>query len=328
MILNNLMEHNKMNIVFSSDNNYVEYLLITICSICENTSEQCDFFIINKDISSSNKELILNFLKNYKNKNVSFITINNNFLQKCPINKENQNADITIETYFRLFLTELLPKEIKKIIYLDCDIIVRNDLTELWNIDISNYAIAGVLDTMTSDYRTYNRLKYKPEYNYINAGVLLINLDVWRKNNYIRKFMNVIENTPEILKFHDQDVINIVFFDKKLILPFRFNYHEGLTHKDLCILYTYWDEILKTETNPLIIHFSTSIKPWMRNCFNPYINEFFFYKNITPFKNTKLKKYKINFKEKCKRILKLIFSKIKLCNPPQNPRNIYRNIVM
>ena len=201
-------------------------------------------------------------------------------------------------------------------------------MTELWNIDISNYAIAGVLDTMTSDYRTYNRLKYKPEYNYINAGVLLINLDVWRKNNYIRKFMNVIENTPEILKFHDQDVINIVFFDKKLILPFRFNYHEGLTHKDLCILYTYWDEILKTETNPLIIHFSTSIKPWMKNCFNPYISEFFFYKNITPFKNTKLKKYKINFKEKCKRILKLIFSKIKLCNPPTNPRNIYRNIVM
>ena len=49
MILNNLMEHNKMNIVFSSDNNYVEYLLITICSICDNTSEKKDIFIINKN---------------------------------------------------------------------------------------------------------------------------------------------------------------------------------------------------------------------------------------------------------------------------------------
>lgn len=315
-----------MDIVFSINNKYVEHLVVVLCSICENTQDSCNFYIINKDISVKNIEIIQNFIKCYKNKNIQFIRINDNFIEKCPINQKQQNKDITVETYFRLFLTDLLPKTLNKVIYLDCDIIVRINLQELWNIDVSDYAIAGVLDTLTSDYKTYNRLKYLPKYGYINAGILLINLEFWRKNKVIENFKDIILTIPDMLQFHDQDVLNLSFYDKKLILPFKFNYHEGLVRKELSILYTYWDEIYKTEMNPSIIHYSGSIKPWHKNCPNPYLQEFFKYKKKTPFCNSCLQKLKQPIKLKIKFFLKVCFAFTKLCNPPLDRKTLYRKV--
>lgn len=128
-----------------------------------------------------------------------------------PVNLPNQRAHLTVETYYRLFISDILPSDIDKVLWLDCDIIVAGDLKELWNEGISDSAVGVVPDFENNNVRVMNRLKYDAAYGYFNAGVLLINLKYWRRENIIPIFTNYISDHYENLYYHDQDVLNYVF---------------------------------------------------------------------------------------------------------------------
>ena len=82
-------------------------------------------------------------------------------------------------------------------------------MDSLWNIDIANNSVGAVPDiTLTYDIRSYNRLDYEMELGYFNSGVLLINLDYWRKNSLSTIILEYINENVEKLKFHDQDALN------------------------------------------------------------------------------------------------------------------------
>ena len=309
-----------MNISFSIDNNYVPYCLITICSICENNkNEEINFFILNRDISNNNKQLINDFVSKY-NCNVTFLEIKIDLINTFPINTQYQtNKYISIETYFRLFLTELLPAEIEKIIYLDSDIIVCNSLKELWDTDISNVALAAVKDNEYYSVADYNRLRYEPKYGYFNAGVLLINLKYWREHQSYNKFMNYIRDNPERLKKHDQDVLNFIFYNEKKWLPLRYNLLVGFVCKELPFPYLEWDDIYEAQKNPCIIHYSDKIKPWFMDCLHPYKSLFYKYQKLTPFADMPLIKTKLTKKQQLKHIL----AKVHLCSDIEKRKDFY-----
>lgn len=90
---------------------------------------------------------------------------------------------------------------------MDGDIIVRNNLNELWNTDIKDYAIGAVPDQSEGLIVFYNRLKYPPRLGYFNSGVLLINLKYWRDNNLTEQFNKFLQTYPERVVFHDQDIL-------------------------------------------------------------------------------------------------------------------------
>lgn len=296
-----------MNIAFSTDNNYAQYCLIAICSICENNkNEQINFYILNETLSEINKKLFLNFIEKYKNKKIQFLSVPVYKTENFPIGKKYQvNKYVSIETYFRLFLANLLPESIEKIIYLDCDVIVRKSLKDLWNTNLENKAIAGITDSSTYKISTYNRLRYNPNIGYFNAGVLVINLKYWRTNNMFQKFLNFIKEFPERIVWHDQDVLNYVLKDCKIHLPFEFNLQDEFLkpENESTMLYTDWDSMYKAGKDPVIIHFSSRRKPWFVECDSPYKDEFFKYKVLTPFKNAALLKRELNKKEKIKKLM-------------------------
>lgn len=305
-----------MNIAFSTDNNYLQYCLIAICSICENNKgEELNFYILNKNLSESNKVLLDDFIKKYEKVSVHYLQVQESDIKDLPIGRSDQiNKYVSIETYFRLFLANLLPKYIEKIIYLDCDIIVRKSLLDLWNIDLTDKAIAGVPDSATYDVSTYNRLKYNPSIGYFNAGVLILNLKYWRTHSTTEDFLSFVKNYPERIVWHDQDVLNYVLREKKLSLNYKYNLQENFMFPEdrSLMLYTDWDAIYKAGKDPVIIHYSGPRKPWIVECNSPYKSEFFKYKLLTPFNNEKLLKIKLTKKEKIKKIL----SYLKICSIP------------
>ena len=105
--------------------------------------------------------------------------------------KLNMEWDISLSSYARLFLSSMLPKNVEKVLYYDCDTIVVNKLDEIWNIDIDNYYVAGVQDTVSNEIK--RAVGINEEFKYINAGMLLINLKRWRKDKIEEKFINFID---------------------------------------------------------------------------------------------------------------------------------------
>ena len=202
-------------------------------------------------------------------------------------------SNITFPTYYRLLIGDLLPKEINKCIYLDVDLCVCKDLNELFNIDMKDNYLAGVISPTYYFYKKKNckRLNLPSMKQYINAGMLLMNLQQIRKDNLTKKF---IELSKRNYKSQDQDILNIVCYGKILTLSPKYNvqviryiknnlYLRGLYKKE---------DINQAKKSPYIIHYSDKKKPWnsigiyMDKFWwdiakkTPYINNFFTRENI------------------------------------------------
>lgn len=161
------------------------------------------------------------------------------------------------------FLIPELVKE-KKVIYLDSDILVLNDLSELYQTELNGYAIAGVLDTYGEKYSAVPR---DTNDSYINTGVLLLDLNLLRRDNFIEKCTKIYHEFSDILKMVDQCVINKYAENKKVILDKKWNTQVVSNTTSI----NEWNEHKEQSS---IIHFIFNIKPWMSWC-NPLIFRFY-----------------------------------------------------
>lgn len=281
-----------MEIVCSTDNRYVMPTGVMICSLCDNNrDEQVRFHVRSSDITGANMSALRGIVNNY-GQEIEFHRINDADLADFPIGRKGQSAHISsLATYYRLFLGDILPKNITKVIYLDGDLVVRGSLKELWNIDMDGYAIAGAPDTGNNGVEHYNRLLYPQCLGYFNAGVLVINLEYWRANNVEKDFFKIAREHPERLRCHDQDILNYVFRKCKKRLNAKYNFQNDylFEHRYVNLTYDIIDEIDASLTNPVIIHYITGPKPWQLDCIHPYRAEFVKYRNKTCWRGMKMK---------------------------------------
>lgn len=306
-----------MNIVCCTDHNYIMPTGVMICSACVNHQDCTITFhvVCNDDVTEEDKQDLKNITSQYNHK-IEFITAPV-FTKKAlyfPVNKH-----ITITTYYRLFLTELLPYDIDKIIYLDGDLIVRHSLKDLYESNINSFAIAAIPDMDEGQIYLYNNLKYKQSLGYFNAGVLLINLKYWRKHKLLNKFIDFIINNPERIKYHDQDILNFVLRENKVKLPLKYNVQDGFFRKKLNISWEYEDDLKEAINNPVIVHFTCgNNKPWNKGCDVPYKEEFFKYRNLTKWKDEPLKKIAYPNKTRIKQYVKKVLILLGVMRKPES----------
>jgi lipopolysaccharide biosynthesis glycosyltransferase len=281
-----------MIIVLASDNNFVQHCAVAMISILKN-NDNVVFYLITNDFSDSNKKLITN-LVNENNGKLNIVIVNENDYKSFPMPKMQNLKHISLATYFRLFISELLPETIKKVIYLDCDVVVRNKLNKLWEEDISNYALGAVYQNneWALQNKSFERLDIPEEKGYFNAGILLINLSFWREKNAFSLFNKYIETHQNDIIFHDQDVLNGVFYKNTKPISITWNYIPLFFNKKMQTLnfpsgLNYTQEILQINNSPTIIHYVYRPKPWEYGCKHPYKDDYFKYISYTPWKNKK-----------------------------------------
>ena len=302
-----------MNIVLASDDNYVPLLTISIVSILENNCNDFDeinVFILNDGISKYNIEKIRNILNKY-NCNVDFIkTKNIEHLNSKIVSLERDNI-ASFTTYSRLFIGSLIPDNIDKIIYLDCDILVINSLKHLWNEDISEYYCAGVLDCCNTTIQ--KMLGISEEDNYINAGMLYINLKKWREDNIEEKFIKFIMDNQNRYYQHDQGIINNTFKDNIKIISPKYNlqsYFQFMSYKvskkfsGIDNDYYSKEIIDEARNNPVCLHFYAAdfFRPW-QNEKHPYAKLYKKYAQLANFES--VIDYSSTFNSKQKLFLKV-----------------------
>ena len=284
-----------MEIVCSTDNCYVMQTGIMLTSLFENNREaDIRVHVLHNGIDSNSITLIGRIASDYGQK-IKFYLVDESLFSAFPIGRNGQNTHVgtSYATYFRLFLSELLPNDINRVLYLDGDIIVMDSLNELWATDMHDKAIAAVPDSYNNKIEHYNRLHYPQLMGYFNAGVLLINLDYWRTNNVVSAFCQYASARPDSLYCHDQDILNYVFRDCKIVLPLRYNMLNEYWFKTRhsVVSWEFDNQIHYGQQHPAIIHFTGLPKPWFSNCHHPMKPEFEHYRTMTPWRDVKERKW-------------------------------------
>lgn len=292
-----------INILCATDNRYAPYCGIMLTSLLENnrSSRFCIYVFVDKCLSKDNELKYQKLAQNYTCE-IHVMHIDESLLEKCPVNKD---TNITLATYYRLLAPQLLPQNVHKLIYLDCDMIISGDIQEIWNVDICGHAIAGVVDCEAYNDNIYKRLdNYTTNRNYYNAGMTVYNLDYWRENNIAGQAFEYIEKNQEKLYWMDQDVLNVLLDEKKILLPPRCNFQTlyYLPRNWAAYSSDYQQQILSEGQHPLIIHYNGPGKPWNFRYYGaPYYEDWDNVRNSSMWRDCKIKKPFVKY---CKYLVK------------------------
>lgn len=280
-----------MNIVYTFDNGYSEIAAVSIVSLFENNKhvKELNMFIVDCGISDKNKR-ILDELSSYYGRKIIYIK-SVNIYEKINIKLDTRYwSDIC---YIRLFFAELLPN-IDRVMHVDCDTIVRGDVSEIYNIDMGNNVCAACYDCNPCP-------KYAAGFDrddpYYSNGFLIFDLNKIRSNDLIKTFVEYIEFKNGKLPHLDQDVINGVLHKSIYLLPAKYNLMTntalfGSCCKELFEGEPYYskEELKEAVNNPIIVHligFKFSSRPWAQPCYHPYNKEWIEYYSKTKYWNEK-----------------------------------------
>ena len=280
---------NTIQVAITIDKNYLPYAATMLVSLLVNTpSVQFDIYIIHKGLNTQKKAVLLKNLANYDVK-CYFIEIKNNIFNNAIISHH-----ISVATYWRLLLPHLLPQNLQKVLFLDADIIVRKSIQELWDTPIDNYCHAAVED-LGKFQEIKKKLNMANQSPYFNAGVMLINLEFWRKAEITKKAIAFIQNNSDKITLWDQDILNHFFENQWLPVSPIWNAHAFFfvdTPPDTQPLHITQKDSDNVRTNPSIVHFTGSDKPWFIENTHPFKNDYNNFLSLTTWKNMPLKSRK------------------------------------
>lgn len=237
-------------IFFAIDDGYTKFLAVAIQSLIENASKDYKYLI--KVLHTNVQKEHMEQIKKYENQNVSIEFVDLRYYIEKVKDKLYTRDYYTNTTYFRLFLPELYP-QYDKVLYLDSDIIVLGDISELYNTDMGTNLVAAAPDDIiqtTKVFQDYAELvvgvaKYQ---HYFNAGVLLMNLDELRKFKFQEKFLYLLEKVKFSVA-QDQDYLNRLCKGRVKLISHDWN------------VMPYVNEETKPE-DIKIVHYNFAYKPW------------------------------------------------------------------
>lgn len=258
----------KYEIVYASDDAFAPILGVSIESLLENNlNAEINITILCTSISKINKDKIKKICHKYES-NVRFINIVN-IEEKFNLNLNKDRGSIS--QYARLMISEAFSSETKRVLYLDSDTLIVDDLSELWDLDLGNN-IVGVLKDAFSEYYRQN-INLKNDNLMFNSGVMLIDLEKWREYKIEDKLINVILEKKGQIQQGDQGVLNEVLSHYAMPFAPKFNMVSifyDLTYKQIenyrrpVNFYTE-SEINESKKNPVILHYTSSfytLRPW------------------------------------------------------------------
>jgi lipopolysaccharide biosynthesis glycosyltransferase len=276
-----------IGIVASADENYAKHLAVMFISLLKNTVEpsRVCLFCLDGGIGIATRTAMEKEVANLGGR-LKFLAVDTKKYNGFKTNKR-----FTAAAYYRISIPEIFSHNVDKLIYLDCDIIIKSDISELWAANIQNYHIAAVENIARKAYKK-SGLKQS---DYFNSGILVINLDLWRRDDISGKVRNFLSENEQLAD-NDQDALNGVLFDSWKRLPLKWNHQTGLYRKSKQFDLLSPQEIEEANLMPSAIHYIGWDKPWRAICFHPLAGEYKRYADMAAFVDIDIKEP--NFFEK------------------------------
>lgn len=294
------------NIVIVANDAYIQHACVMLCSLFENNlGKKFYIHLLSDGISEKSKKILSEFCEKYESTFSEYV---------CNMDKLSnlQTARWSPIMYFKLLMPIIIPEHIHRCLFLDVDVIINDDIDGLYNYDLGKNVIAAAED-IPDCIKHKKRLNLKENVYYINSGVMVCDLTQWRDLQKERDIISYALNSNELFQ-NDQDVISSYFQGKIQILPIRWNMvtHYFLYHPR--IFEKYLGELSQARRMPGIIHFSSPIKPWYKDCGHPYGCLYEKYKKLTPYKKVELPYYKSRLRIPL-RMIKRYFEHMRVLEP-------------
>ncbi len=244
--LTDYADQNPIHLVFAGDDGYITPLLTAFTSLSLNTKTPIQIHLLTAGFSDQNQQLIQKLDQELKNIQIDITPVSMELFNNFPINQRwNQSI------YYRYLIPELI-KEADRTLYLDGDILVFDDLSNFFQMDLKEKTIAGVSDYFEQKF--LSRPLFQDLLVYINSGVLLIDMPKWRQQGMTQKLFETTQLYQDQISYFDQDVINLVFKEDILPVSLKYNALQGAY----------------TPFNKVIYHYSGKQKPWKTNSIDYY----------------------------------------------------------
>jgi lipopolysaccharide biosynthesis glycosyltransferase len=257
-----------MNIVCTIDNNYIRHCAVMLRSLRDYyPGNDLHVYILHEVLDPLERAKLVGYLGTFL-PSVSLLQVEPELLRDFPV-----FGHISIATYFRLLLPSILPPILKRVLFIDSDVVINGSLQDLWHTPMKGYAMAAVTDRNLDMQR--ERLDLAPDSPYFNAGVMLIDLDQWRNENVLERGMAFAKDNAHILNNWDQDVLNHLFEKRVLLMHQRWNAMSHLWGLDPAWLEAQGglnQEEQEAHDAPVVIHFAGGgfAKPWNYRCPHPW----------------------------------------------------------
>lgn len=175
------------------------------------------------------------------------------------------SSSFPLNVYARLFIPYIIPSSLTKVLYLDVDMIMRRDISDLWDVELLNKVVAGVVDrseTVDNPWGgiiNYKELGIPADTKYFNSGLLLIDPQQWRAQDTTNRILACINENKKYTSFPDQYGLNVIFANQWLELDRKWNCYA-----------------ISEETDPYLIHF-IGVKPIYKSyAYNPQYRDLFY----------------------------------------------------
>ncbi|NEQ27853.1 MAG: glycosyltransferase family 8 protein, partial [Microcoleus sp. SIO2G3] len=278
-------DRDSIALVCSADENYAMPLTVMVYSAIanlKNVQQKVDLFVLDGGITSATKAKVAKSLDPNR-VTIHWVKLDPDLFANLPVSRH-----LTIAAYYRLLIPEVVPPNFDKVIYLDCDMIVRGDLSELWQIDIGDRYVLAVQDdnqpyiSMAAGLQNYKELGLNPHDKFFNSGLLVINLAKWRDEAIGAKVLEFSNQNRDFIRDADQDGLNAVLAGKWGELDPRWNQmpriYDYLSWQDSSYDAKTYQALRR---DPLIIHYTNAPKPWRIGCVHPATDLFFYYHDKT-----------------------------------------------
>lgn len=216
-------------IVVACDNHYMPLLagLIKSIEVNHKTEEHIHFFILDDGIYKRNK-LKLKESVSAEVFTIHWISKENVIPPGMNIPYDNSSYPLTI--HMRMFIPYFIPEEFEKVIYMDVDMIVIDEISRLWKTDLADYTIAAASDAWLKTFgqshaiENYKQLGFEADTKYFNTGLLIMNTRKWRESDFTPKVFQCIDDNRKFANYPDQYGLNVIFANKWLELDIGWNW--------------------------------------------------------------------------------------------------------
>ena len=267
-------EQTVIHLAMAFDQNYLTPFYALLTSVFSHHRRgQVHIHVIAPYVTPDEKDQLITYVRN-ANASISFYAIDEAFVKKFVVINKWTSA-----VYYRLFFPLLVPQGIERLLYLDSDIIVINNLSELYQTDLENFPLGAVYDIYVKNQPLLN---IHEEGEYFNSGVLLMDISKWREQKISERAINYLTEFSERILYVDQCALNAILYNNWKKLPERFNLiysfvPEGLSKK----------AIKQFLTDKVVIHYTLQ-RPWSMLCKNRLDYLYHYYLKLSPVgKNSK-----------------------------------------
>lgn len=293
-------EYNDMNIMIASNSKYIPFCKVMLSSLfsCEPADEVLNIYMPYEGLLTDEIEDLRRFICDEHGKRFFPMPISAGFKEKVT-----SHNGISIETYYRILAIDLLPDTVDKILYLDCDMVVRKSLRPLYDTEFTGDSVFAVCEDIIGILNGFHeankrRMNIPSEYSYFNAGVMLMNITALKAEGACEKIVDRIYSDYARYEYNDQDVLNEMYFDRLIFLPWeKYNCPPGVYYREKtgtsagtdgtesigscrCLTYSEIKEFSKNPErfvlttkdvtaemydNAHVIHYMANTKPWSFN---------------------------------------------------------------